>query len=191
MCGAPMSGSQKPLELILARNLLTSVTTPAFLVAREGALLFYNEAAGALLGRPFEDVGQLEPEEWTESFGPLDDDEQPIPLEDLPLTTALRDGPPGARRVLRSRHEGRQAQDRRQRDADRRSRQRRLRRDGHLLAGRSRARPRGDDGTPRGGRVRVKVWGARGSVPAPGPEMNRYGGNTSCVEVTLSTAARR
>jgi phosphoribosyl 1,2-cyclic phosphodiesterase len=34
--------------------------------------------------------------------------------------------------------------------------------------------------------MRVKVWGARGSVPAPGPEMNRYGGNTSCVEVTLS-----
>ena len=94
MCGAPMSGSQKPLELILARNLLTSVTTPAFLVEREGVLLFYNEAAGALLGRPFEDVGQLEPEEWTEYFGPLDDDEQPIPLEDLPLTTALRDGRP-------------------------------------------------------------------------------------------------
>jgi phosphoribosyl 1,2-cyclic phosphodiesterase len=33
--------------------------------------------------------------------------------------------------------------------------------------------------------MKVKVWGARGSVPAPGPEMNRYGGNTSCVEVTL------
>jgi phosphoribosyl 1,2-cyclic phosphodiesterase len=32
----------------------------------------------------------------------------------------------------------------------------------------------------------VKVWGARGSVPAPGPQMNRYGGNTSCVQVTLS-----
>ena len=34
--------------------------------------------------------------------------------------------------------------------------------------------------------MRVKVWGARGSVPAPGPEMNRYGGNTSCVQLTLS-----
>jgi phosphoribosyl 1,2-cyclic phosphodiesterase len=31
--------------------------------------------------------------------------------------------------------------------------------------------------------MRIKVWGARGSVPAPGPEMNRYGGNTSCVQV--------
>jgi phosphoribosyl 1,2-cyclic phosphodiesterase len=34
--------------------------------------------------------------------------------------------------------------------------------------------------------LNVKVWGARGSVPAPGPQMNRYGGNTSCVQVTLS-----
>jgi phosphoribosyl 1,2-cyclic phosphodiesterase len=34
--------------------------------------------------------------------------------------------------------------------------------------------------------VKIKVWGARGSVPAPGPETVRYGGNTSCVEITLS-----
>jgi phosphoribosyl 1,2-cyclic phosphodiesterase len=34
--------------------------------------------------------------------------------------------------------------------------------------------------------MRVKVWGARGSVPAPGPQMNRYGGNTSCVQVSLA-----
>lgn len=33
--------------------------------------------------------------------------------------------------------------------------------------------------------MKLKVWGARGSVPAPGPHMNRYGGNTSCVEMTL------
>ena len=32
--------------------------------------------------------------------------------------------------------------------------------------------------------MRLKVWGARGSVPAPGPHMNRYGGNTSCVQLT-------
>ena len=33
--------------------------------------------------------------------------------------------------------------------------------------------------------MRLKVWGARGSVPAPGPQMNRFGGNTSCVQVTF------
>ncbi len=34
--------------------------------------------------------------------------------------------------------------------------------------------------------MKLKVWGARGSIPAPGPETMRYGGNTSCIEVTLS-----
>ena len=34
--------------------------------------------------------------------------------------------------------------------------------------------------------MKVRVWGARGSVPTPGPETMRYGGNTSCVQVTLS-----
>ncbi|HEV2785455.1 MAG TPA: MBL fold metallo-hydrolase [Solirubrobacteraceae bacterium] len=34
--------------------------------------------------------------------------------------------------------------------------------------------------------MKVKVWGARGSIPTPGPDTMRYGGNTSCVQVTLS-----
>ncbi len=34
--------------------------------------------------------------------------------------------------------------------------------------------------------MKVKLWGTRGSIPTPGPETIRYGGNTSCVGVTLS-----
>jgi phosphoribosyl 1,2-cyclic phosphodiesterase len=33
------------------------------------------------------------------------------------------------------------------------------------------------------GEFRIRFWGTRGSVPAPGPGTVRYGGNTSCVEV--------
>ena len=33
--------------------------------------------------------------------------------------------------------------------------------------------------------MRVKVWGARGSVPTPALD-DRYGGNTCCLQVTLS-----
>ena len=33
--------------------------------------------------------------------------------------------------------------------------------------------------------MKVKIWGTRGSVPAPGPETTRYGGNTSCVQLTF------
>jgi phosphoribosyl 1,2-cyclic phosphodiesterase len=32
--------------------------------------------------------------------------------------------------------------------------------------------------------VKIKFWGVRGSIPAPGPDTIRYGGNTSCVSVT-------
>jgi phosphoribosyl 1,2-cyclic phosphodiesterase len=34
-----------------------------------------------------------------------------------------------------------------------------------------------------GGDFTVRFWGVRGSIPCPGPDTQRYGGNTSCVEV--------
>ena len=33
--------------------------------------------------------------------------------------------------------------------------------------------------------VRLKIWGCRGSVAAPGSNTVEYGGNTSCVEMML------
>jgi phosphoribosyl 1,2-cyclic phosphodiesterase len=35
--------------------------------------------------------------------------------------------------------------------------------------------------------VKLRFWGVRGSIPAPGPETNRYGGNTSCVSLETSS----
>jgi phosphoribosyl 1,2-cyclic phosphodiesterase len=35
--------------------------------------------------------------------------------------------------------------------------------------------------------MKIRFWGVRGSIPAPGPETNRYGGNTSCVSVHTSS----
>lgn len=34
--------------------------------------------------------------------------------------------------------------------------------------------------------MKIQFWGVRGSIPAPGPETCRYGGNTSCVTVRCS-----
>ncbi len=34
-----------------------------------------------------------------------------------------------------------------------------------------------------GARFRLRCWGARGTIPSPGPKTVRYGGHTSCVEV--------
>lgn len=86
--------AQKPLELILARNLLSSLSTPAFLAGDDASLLFYNDAAAVLIGRRFEETGPMDVSEWTERFGPYDESGDPINVEATPMTLALRDGRP-------------------------------------------------------------------------------------------------
>jgi len=85
-----MDAGQRPLELILARNLLASLSTAAFLVDERGEIAFYNEAAGSLLGRRYEDTGPMAAEDWTAAFGPFGADGRPIPFDELGLTAALR-----------------------------------------------------------------------------------------------------
>jgi PAS domain-containing protein len=85
----------RPLELILARNLVSIISLAAVLVDVDGALVYYNEAAGEVIGSRFEERGMIPREEWSAEMGPVDADGTPIPFEDLPLTAALRDGRPG------------------------------------------------------------------------------------------------
>ena len=89
-----MEPAQKPLELILARNLLTSISTPSFLVDGRGTMVFYNEAAAAVLGRSFEEAGQMTAPEWTSAFGPLSSDGSPLDFDEVSLTKAIRQGRP-------------------------------------------------------------------------------------------------
>lgn len=96
-------GSARPLELILARNLLSSLSTPAFLIDGAGEIIFYNEGASVLLGRRFEEGGSMEANDWTAQFGPFDAAGTPIPFEQLKLTQALRGNRPAhARFAIRS-----------------------------------------------------------------------------------------
>jgi PAS domain-containing protein len=88
------SVTQRPLELILARNLMSALSTPAFLVDEGGLLVFYNEAAGILLGKRFEELGTVGPEEWGSMFGPFDENGEPIPYDELPLVVAVRNDRP-------------------------------------------------------------------------------------------------
>ncbi len=84
--------SQKPLELILARNLLSSLSTAAFLVDDGGMIAFYNEAAGGLLGRRFEETGPMPASEWIGTFGPFSPDGSPMAFEEIALTKHLMRG---------------------------------------------------------------------------------------------------
>ncbi|MDX2509710.1 MAG: MBL fold metallo-hydrolase [Desulfobacterales bacterium] len=38
--------------------------------------------------------------------------------------------------------------------------------------------------------MRIKFWGVRGSIPCPGPQTMKYGGNTMCIEIRLSNPDR-
>jgi PAS domain-containing protein len=89
-----VEAGQKPIELILARNLISALSTPAFLVDEGGVLIFYNEAAGTLLGRRFEEIGKVGPEQWGTMFGPVDEGGTPIPYDELPLVLTIREGRP-------------------------------------------------------------------------------------------------
>jgi PAS domain-containing protein len=84
----------QPVELILARNLVSSITLAAFIVDPEGKLVFFNDAAGELVGRRFEEVGRLRQEDWASEFGPFDEFGKMLPTDGLPLTAALRHGLP-------------------------------------------------------------------------------------------------
>ena len=37
--------------------------------------------------------------------------------------------------------------------------------------------------------MKIQIWGCRGSIPRPNPEMARYGGNTPCIEVVASSSS--
>jgi len=86
--------ASQPLELILARNLIDGITLASFLIDPDGTLVFFNDAAGELIGRRFEEVGRLRREEWSSEFGPFDEFGKLVPTDSLPLTIALREGLP-------------------------------------------------------------------------------------------------
>lgn len=90
---------EQPLELILARNLVSIVSLPALLVDVEGQIVFYNDAAAEVVGSPFEAIGTMGREEWTERFGPFDEHGAPVAADELPLTVAVREGRPAYGRL--------------------------------------------------------------------------------------------
>ena len=81
--------SQKAVELILMRQLASSLAMPIFLVDPGGNLLFYNEPAEQLLGRRYDETGEMSVGQWSSLFTPIGEDGAPLPGEALPLNIAL------------------------------------------------------------------------------------------------------
>jgi PAS domain-containing protein len=94
-----MPGAQHPVEIILARSLMSNLTTPAFLVDVAGRLVFFNDAAADILGLRFEEAGPLPAQDWGTRFVPRDESGAPIDVPDLPLSIALTTGRPAHGRM--------------------------------------------------------------------------------------------
>jgi PAS domain S-box-containing protein len=80
----------KQLVLILARELASNLATPTFIADERGMLVFYNEAAEAVVGAAFAEIGEVPMDEWTTSFSPRSlADAEPLPPEQRPARIAL------------------------------------------------------------------------------------------------------
>jgi PAS domain-containing protein len=55
----------------------------------EGTLVFYNEAAEQIVGRPFTEAGELPIDEWVTSFEPRTAAGEPLPADSRPTRIAL------------------------------------------------------------------------------------------------------
>jgi PAS domain-containing protein len=82
------------IEIILNRQLADCLSIPVFITDTAGHLIFYNEPAENILGKRFEDTGEMPVEEWSTVFKPLDELENPLPPDELPLVKTLKDCSP-------------------------------------------------------------------------------------------------
>jgi PAS domain-containing protein len=89
----------KHLALIIARELASQLATATFIADAYGDLVFYNEAAEAILGRTYAEAGTMPASEWPSLFRIEDLDGTPLPLEKVPGAIALTEQRPTHGRI--------------------------------------------------------------------------------------------
>ena len=79
-----------PIEIILNRQLADCLALPAFITDTKGNLIYYNEPAEEVLGRRFEETGEMPVEMWSTIFKQSDESGKIIPPDELPLVRTLK-----------------------------------------------------------------------------------------------------
>lgn len=77
------------IEIILNRQIADCMAIPVFITDTEGNLLFYNEPAEEILGKRYEETGEMSVAEWGTVFKNKNDLGEPMPPEELPLVKTL------------------------------------------------------------------------------------------------------
>lgn len=85
---------QQPVELILMRQLASTLSMPSFIAGNDEKLLYYNDAAGALLGQGFDEADGMSLDELSDLFNVTATDGRQLGSDELPLGVALRERRP-------------------------------------------------------------------------------------------------
>jgi PAS domain-containing protein len=85
---------QKQLVLILARAFASNLSTPTLLTDADGHLVFYNEAAEAVIGRRFSETGEMPMDDWLTAFDRRTSAGEPLLPERGPTRIALEERRP-------------------------------------------------------------------------------------------------
>lgn len=88
------------IEIILNRQLADCLSIPVFITDTKGNLLFYNEPAEEILGKRYEDTGEMPVETWSTIFKAKEFDGREIVPQDLPLVKTLTEQLPFHRTFL-------------------------------------------------------------------------------------------
>lgn len=97
--GGSLIAAPKPLQMILARQLASSLAMPIIIVDHVGTVIYWNEPAEALLAMRFDETGEIPATVWTVQFKVDDTERQSVPLDDWPLMVALKQRRPISRTI--------------------------------------------------------------------------------------------
>ena len=102
----PDARPPKPLPLILARELASNLATPMFLIDADGMLVFYNDAAELLIGKPFADLGEIPAGEFGAVMELATPDGEPVKRRDTPAGLAFFERRPAHKTLLATGYDG-------------------------------------------------------------------------------------
>jgi hypothetical protein len=86
--------SQHEIEVILMKQVASYLAMPIFVVDPNGDLVYFNEPAEGLLGRRYDEAGEMPQSEWASVFTPTDEAGVPLAPESLPLSIAFAERRP-------------------------------------------------------------------------------------------------
>ncbi len=79
-----------PIEIVLARQWASCLSLPIAVAGEDESLMYYNEPAEALLGRRFDEAGEMPLSELADIFQITTESGEPIVMGAYPMARALR-----------------------------------------------------------------------------------------------------